>query len=369
MHLDLTVLIPHHLTRARNLFRHMLAALVLATALLGGATAVRAQTKLVLQLGTSTPTIMTIDLYVADKAGFFKQEGLDVEVRYSPNASQAAQLVANGGADVGRLSYEPLLFGYDKGLRGKVFYSLFTHFMYFAAVPQDSPIKTVADLRGKKIGVTNLGSASIIVLNSMLRQAGLAPGDVTLIPLGVGGLPITMLRSKQIDALMLYESYYSALEAAGLSLRYIYDSAVANFGNTGYFATEKIITQKGDALAHFSRALAEATAFIFANPKAAVRIYWQMNPTAKVGADDDAAMARSLKELEGDLKAIDVANSPTHRYGEINVGAFKNFMNLMVQEGAIAKPVPIGDLVTDQFIAAANDFDADKVRAMARDWK
>jgi NitT/TauT family transport system substrate-binding protein len=355
--------------RGGDRIKGVLAIIVAVMTIVVAPSVARAQTKLVVQLGNTAPTLMSIDLYIADKAGFFKEEGLDVDLRYSPNASQTAQIVASGGADIGRLSYEPLLFGYDKGLRGRIFYGLFTHFMYYVALPEDSSIKTVADLRGKKIGVTNVGSASIIVLNSMLRQAGLRPDDVTLVPVGVGDLAMTMLQSKRVDALMLYDSFYSAIVAAGMPLRYIYDPIIANFGNTGYFATDKIIAQKGDALARFSRSIAKATVFLFANPEAAVKIYWQVNPAGKVGSNDEEAMTRSLAELRGDMKAVDVTHSPGHKYGAIDLPDFKDYMQMMVEEGAISKPIPIDDMMAGQFIAAANDFDAAKVSVLARDWK
>jgi NitT/TauT family transport system substrate-binding protein len=352
--------------RARNLTRKMSTILIAVVALIVLSTATRAETKLVVQIGLTAPSLMSIDLYIADKAGFFKEEGLDVELRYSPNASQSAQIVASGGADIGRLSWEPLLFGYDKGLRGRIFYGLYTRFMYYVALPVDSPIRTVADLRGKKVGVTNVGSASIFVLRSMFRDAGLPPDDVTLVPVGVGELPMSMLQSKQIDALMVYVSLYSAIEAAGMPLRYLYHPVVADFGNDGYFATDRVIAQKSDAIAGFSRAIAKATVFLFANPEAAVKIYWQVDPSGKIGANDQEAMARSLKELEGDMKTLDVANTASHKYGDIDIPRFRDYMEMMVEEGAIAQRVPVEELVTDQFLAAANDFDVEQVRTAAR---
>jgi len=178
-----------------------------------------------------------------------------------------------------------------------------------------------------------------------------------------------MLRSKQIDALMAYESFYSAIEAAGMPLRYLYHPVVADFGNMGYLATDKVIAQKSDAIAGFSRATAKATVFLFANPEAAVKIYWQVDPSGKIGTNDQEAMARSLRELEGDMKAFDVANTASHKYGEINVPRFRDYMEMMVEEGAIAQPVPVDELATDQFLAAANDFDVEQVRAAALAWK
>jgi len=343
--------------------------LAVIVALIAASSLAFAQSKLIVQIGNLAASPNLSDLFVAEKAGFFSQEGLDVEVRYSANASQSAQIVASGGADIARLSYEPLLLGYDKGLRAKIFYGFYTRFMYFAALSQDSPIASVADLRGKKVSVSNIGSASILVLNSMLRTAGLQANDVTLIPGGVGELPMNMLRTKQVDALMLYSSYYATLTAAGMPLRFLYHPAVADFGNNGYIATDRTIAQKRDLIGKFSRAVAKATVFIFANPEAAVKMYWQANPSGKIGASDQEAMARSLGELVNCLKDFDVANTPSGRFGDLDMDRFASYMEMMLQEGAIDKRVAIADLVTRDFLGPANDFDPDSIREAARAWK
>jgi NitT/TauT family transport system substrate-binding protein len=180
---------------------------------------------------------------------------------------------------------------------------------------------------------------------------------------------MNLLRDKRVDALMLYDSYYSSVEAAGMPLRYLYHPLVENFGNNGYFATEKTIEQKGDALGHFARAIAKATAFVFANPEAGVKIYWQVNPSGKIGATEAAAMARTLKDLKGDMKDFDPANNVGGKYGAPDMARFQIYMKMMLDEGAISKPVPVDDLVTDKFIPMANDFDVEKIRAMAKAWK
>ena len=94
-------------------------------------------------------------------SGFFKEEGLQVEVRFSTGGPQATQITASGGADVGQVTQEPAIEGYDKGIRGKMFYTQFTRLIYHVAVPADSAIQSIADLKGKKIGVSNMASASL----------------------------------------------------------------------------------------------------------------------------------------------------------------------------------------------------------------
>src|ERR1700761_6793598 len=121
---------------------------VLATAVLAGTSAGHARGKsLILQVGSQVPSVSTLLFYVAEKAGFLAEEDLDFDVRYTANAPTAMQLVAAGNADVGVLTAEPLILGYEKGLRGKMFFVHQKPLNYYIAVPEASPIKSIADLK------------------------------------------------------------------------------------------------------------------------------------------------------------------------------------------------------------------------------
>src|SRR5258708_39959994 len=90
---------------------------------------------LILQVGSQVPSVSTLLIYIAEKAGFLATEDLDFDVRYTANAPTAMQLVAAGNADVGVLTAEPLILGYDKGLRGKMFFAQQKPLNYYIAVP------------------------------------------------------------------------------------------------------------------------------------------------------------------------------------------------------------------------------------------
>src|SRR5882757_4734140 len=102
--------------------------------LCGGIESSYARSKsLVLQVGSQVPSVSTLLIYIAEKAGFLATEDLDFDVRYTANAPTAMQLVAAGNADVGVLTAEPLILGYDKGLRGKMFFAQQKPLNYYIA--------------------------------------------------------------------------------------------------------------------------------------------------------------------------------------------------------------------------------------------
>src|SRR5688572_16362264 len=111
------------------------------TALLLAPTVALAQTKLVLQAGFPVPSMSLVVLYIPNQAGFLKEEGLDVEIRFSSGGPQATQIAASGGADLSLNSFEPIIQGYEKGIRGISFYRENTRLIFYVAVPADGPVK------------------------------------------------------------------------------------------------------------------------------------------------------------------------------------------------------------------------------------
>lgn len=341
----------------------------LALSVLQVATACAQDTKLIVQGGAPVPYTGFLQVYVGQQGGFFKQEGLDVEMRYASGAPQATQITAANQADVGIVTIEPSINGYDKGIRGKIFSRINNKLIYYIAVPDDSPIKTVGDLKGKKIGVASFGSAAVPVIRSILRSGGIEPASDTLLPVGVMDQAMAALRSGNVQALGLYDGIYFGLERTGYKFRYFKHPALENFGNSGLFASDETIKSKRDQLCRLGRAYARATLFSVTNPEAAMRLYWKAVPAAKRGADDAEAMKNGLAEVEPMLKVLDLGFSPAAKYGTIDRTAFEKYMELNKQEGVLTAVPPVDAIATNDFMTCINDFDAEAVRKMARDWK
>ena len=332
----------------------------------GGAAA---QTKLVLQAAFPVPSVSLAAVYIADQTGFFKDEGLDIEIRFSSGGPQATQITASGGADLALVTIEPAIQGYEKGIRGKAFYRYYTRLPFFVAVPADSPMKAAADLAGKKFGVSNMASSTIVITKSTMRHAGLTITDDAFLPVGIGDSALAALRSGQIQALSLWDSAYASMLRTGVAFRYIYHPTMADFGSGMFFASDSTISAKSAALARFTRAVAKATAFYVENPAAALQIYWKANPAAKTGASEEAARAAGLAEITYMVDTFTLAKKSDKRYGIQEMEKLQQYIDMYREEGVISAHVNAGDIATDAFVAQANDFDAEKVRALARAWK
>ncbi|QRX83317.1 ABC transporter substrate-binding protein [Glaciimonas sp. PAMC28666] len=144
-----------------------------------------------------------LPLTVADQLGYFKDEGLQVEISDFAGGAKALQALIGGSADVVSGAFEHTISMQAKN-------QIITAFVLQGRAPQivmavsnkTMPnYKTIADLKGKKIGVTAPGSSTSMMSNFVLAKGGLKPTDVSYIGVGASAGALSALRSGQIDAI------------------------------------------------------------------------------------------------------------------------------------------------------------------------
>ncbi|WP_213776005.1 ABC transporter substrate-binding protein, partial [Bradyrhizobium sp. dw_78] len=125
---------------------------------------------------------------VAREKGYFAAEGYDVTLIAVGGSNESAIQVAAGNAEVGSASPGDAIIGIQSGkLDIRYFYGILYSNIWSVAVLPDSPIKTLADLKGKKLGVQSMGSAGTTFGRAFAQAAGLDPEkDVSFLPIGVG---------------------------------------------------------------------------------------------------------------------------------------------------------------------------------------
>ena len=325
--------------------------------------------KFSLQMGATAPSVSYLRFYVAEAVGFNKVENLDVKIQYSQGAPQATQLVLAGQADIGVVSFEPVVQGFEKRILGKAVAGISKELVYYIAVPENSTITSASDLKGKKIGVVNLGSASIPIARSILRRAGIQPGPDTFVPVGAFDQAAAALNSGAVEALALFEGMYLSMERAGSKFRYIKHPTLEKFGNGILLASPQGIASKREQICGFGRALGKATAFMRANPEAALKVWWQVNPSAKRGATDAEAIANGLPEILAINKTIDVGSPPQTKYGTVNPELLQQYIDIFKEEGVVAVTPKPEDIYDNSFAECMSKFDTNKVMEEAKAWK
>ena len=305
-----------------------------------------------------TPPLMNALNLIAEGAGFYKDAHLKISAVVSNGSLDAAQICSSGRGDICPLGIEPLVTKYDDGIRLRMFLARASKFGYVIGVPEDSPIRTLADFKGKKIGVhSTTGPSGAVAAQSALAVAGLKPADYELVTIGFEDEALGALRSGKVAAaaLPLYELI--PFMVGGTKLRIFRHPTLADAANAGYAAAPSVIAAKADALQRFCRAIVKASLLVRYNPAAAARALL----TADGKPFGDADLRRKTAGLtfwEDDLPA---ANPDNKRIGEISIAGMQAYIQLLTDAGLTKTAISVSQVVTDQFIAYANDFDRKSV--------
>jgi NitT/TauT family transport system substrate-binding protein len=311
---------------------------------------------------SKTPPLMNALNLIAEGAGFYKDEHLQVTNVLSNGSLDALRICSSGEGDICPVGIEPLVSRYDEGIHLKLFLSRAAKFGYVIGVPENSPIKTLADLRGKKIGVHSVtGTSAVFTTESALSTAGLKRGDYELVTIGLEDEAVGAVASGKVVAAALPFYELIPFMIAGTQLRILRHPTLGEYANAGYAVAPSVIAAKEDAIRRFSRAIVKASLLVRYNPAAAARDML----TADGKPFGDADVKRRTAELtfwEEDLPAADPDN---RRIGAISMTGMQAYIQLMADAGIIKAVSPASQVVTDQFIEFANNFDHKSVEKFA----
>jgi NitT/TauT family transport system substrate-binding protein len=158
-----------------------------------------------------------LPLTIAEQLGYFKAEGLDVEIVDFASSARAMQAVASGSADVVSGAYEQIL-----NLQSKN--QFFQSFVLQGRAPQVAlgvstktmpDFQTWADLKGHRMGIAAPGGSTNMVANLVLSGAGLKTSEVSYVGVGNAAGALAALRSGQIDAISNMDPVMTILEQKG----------------------------------------------------------------------------------------------------------------------------------------------------------
>ena len=191
------------------------AAAVLAA---GPALAQGAPEKASVNLGVGgKPLLYYLPLTVAEKKGFFKEEGLDVAINDFGGGAKSLQALVGGSVDVVTGAYEHTIRMQAKGQDIVAVAELGRYPGIVIAVHKSKAdqIKSAADLKGMKIGVTAPGSSTMLTAQYAMVKAGLKPTDAAFIGVGGGASAVAAMKKGETDAIAHLDPVISKLESDG----------------------------------------------------------------------------------------------------------------------------------------------------------
>ena len=155
--------------------------------------------------------------FIAVGQNLFAKHGLEPDVAMFPGGALAMQAVLGGSSDISCGYYEHTVQIAAKGGRLTAFVLQAQNSGLALGVRKDlaGEIKTVADLKGRKIGVSAPGSATHLFAMQLMIKAGLKRTDAAAIGVGTAQTALAAFQGKQIDALSLFDPIIADLESRG----------------------------------------------------------------------------------------------------------------------------------------------------------
>ncbi len=274
-----------------------------------------------LNVGWSAVSALNAPFWVMNDAGFLKQEGLDAKLIYIPSSSTMAQAQLSGNVDISTANSQVIV---DADLTGGdlVAIGAITNAIAFY-VMANPEIKSVADLKGHKMGVTRFGASTDFAARKLLEKYNLRPGvDVPLIQ--IGGMPeiAAALASGAIAAApMSYPLAYVAQQHGMKLLTNMAKEGIA-FMHVGITTSRGFLKQHRPEALAFLRAYGQAVHYMHTNKDGFEKIL------TKYSKVTDPAMLDSTVQYAYDF----VENVPL-----VKRAAFQTTLDLVAQNRPAAK--------------------------------
>jgi NitT/TauT family transport system substrate-binding protein len=308
---------------------------------------------------------------IATKMDWFARAGIKVELVPIAGSTDCVKFVATRDVHYALPSIEPLAIVRPQGVKAKNYYTAYQGNIYGIAVPDDSPVKSFADLKGKRIGVISMGSAGVIVARALAAMNGMNPDrDVSIVVAGEAAQTAALIRSKEIDALSQFDTQYALVENAGVKLRLLDTSAIARFPSNGFVTLEETLQNKRTEAVALGQNYAKGTIFAMNNPEAAIRILWEVFPQTKAtGKDEATALRDDLATLNARAKNWRIEAGGVTRWGENSEANYAAYVDFLLQNGVLKEKIAVSDLITNELIDDINKFDPNEIAALAKNYK
>lgn len=277
---------------------------------------------------------------VALAKGFFKEEGADVTGIISSHGGGTSVRNAMSGVAYGEANPGAIAVAIQHGADLKIVSDNVLTIAEFAwLVKKDSPIKTIKDLKGKKIGYTNPRSTSQALAILLLKKAGYKPEDAELVKVGGFGPMIPALDLDQIDVAAVTEPLWSKVKD---KYRVLITGAEAlpPLDNVVGVTTGEAAKTRGDFIRAVIRARRRAVEFMIAHPEESADIV-----AKPFNISRDVALSAILNLTKSMTDGI-----PYWGNGQIHLDGMKRIIEVQKSVGAITGEIDVSKMIDTQFL-------------------
>ena len=282
------------------------------------------------------------NLLVDEDKGFFKKEGLDIEVIPGSGGGDAIKNIVSGQADIAFTDPGSLYFALDQGAKLKVIYNIYPQNVFNVVSLKASGINKPEDLKGKTIGVYSLSSGTRQNLLVLLHKAGLSEDDVKIVETGL--LNFAPLMQGQVDATAATDTGLLLGKQKGLGEVNVLE--VTDYLNTPsdvFVVTEETYKQKKDELQRFVRAYRESAEWMIQNPEEAAAL-------AKEFAIDGKDEAINLEVIKLRNQSSVSPETEERGLGALNLDILQEGADMYQQLGLVKNQLDLKTVVTEELL-------------------
>jgi len=200
-------------------------------------------------------------VHLANVKGWYQAAGLDMTIQDGNGTNQTVQILGGGTGDIGHAALSSMMIARDKGFDLRAIACYCRNSDIGVMVPVDSNIRTIADLRGKKIGHT-ASSLETPFLGDFLKAGGLTLADVDMVNLDGAAKLAAYLSGKLDGAFSSIPFFVPAVQPKRPSRAILLSDAGLHLPSYGLFARDATIADKKDALTRFVSITGGAWAYI-----------------------------------------------------------------------------------------------------------
>jgi NitT/TauT family transport system substrate-binding protein len=240
---------------------------------------------------------------LAGELGFYKAEGLDVELQDFAGGAKALQALVGGSADVvsGFYDHTIQMAADGRALTAFVTMTRFPGLVLVTSPQAAASVTKVEDLKGRIAGVTSAGSSSQVLLTYMLQRHGIAADAVSITAIGNAATAIAAIEHGKVDAGMMADPSYTLVAKRNPGARMLADLRSAEgvreaFGTDAYpgavlYAKTEWMHDHRDTTARLARAIRKTLAWMQQNGPQAIG---DKTPKSFRG-EDDALYVEAVK--------------------------------------------------------------------------
>lgn len=297
---------------------------------------------------------------VSDEFGFFAEEGLKVNLLTTNTVVPFVAFLANGEADLVMLKPGQVLHASNVGQPVSVIYEAYQGASDGIVVAESSDIKSLADLKGKTVGLSH--ESARLILAIALGTVGLSLDDVSAPVVGDSAPTVaTAINDGSIVGYVAGNTEFAALIAAGVPVRNLTPIEISQMPGNSWTVWKPTLEEKRDRFQRFLRAWAKGQHSGIMDMKAVMSACRKRIPEQwEVAGRGEAIVNLSVYHTQV-RRTLD--------YGELQRDVWENIQGPYVDFGEISQTIDIDTFLDSSFIEAANDFTTDDVKKVVKSWK